>query len=409
MGSNGEAPHLSIEERSAIIRETRSCLESLDGLGKPETPIIAGCSGQSFRGGMSPDVIERFFIAVVEQLPIPIILYSSPGVSAGIEMDSGLPGRISQHPNVAGTKFTCGDTGKLSRAATAMKSRQTYAIFGGLADFILPALVAGATGVIAGGANVTPKTCVKVFDLWREGKVEVRPPSRRVPIQSDAAIARIKQSNVPAHKNWASALTQGSLDAELALLIVMTPNLISLSLEKTCTHQVSYFLATVEAVLLLQKECPSWMPSFNTLEVWLPQSLSYICSEEAALSSGLKLLYVPNITALSVKIGVKDLFGWPRQPAPNPTSLKTLKLWSHEAPDFSHLLLSTPNLKKLEWVYFCKTDNIQLDALIEAFSLISETLTCLTIVVPCGDEHDPILFSYPSRRVRFTSRTCEAS
>lgn len=134
---------------------------------------------------MSPDVIERFFIAVVEQLPIPIILYSSPGVSAGIEMDSGLPGRISQHPNVAGTKFTCGDTGKLSRAATAMKSRQTYAIFGGLADFILPAFVAGATGVIAGGANVTPKTCVKVFDLWREGKVEVAREMQAVLAQGD--------------------------------------------------------------------------------------------------------------------------------------------------------------------------------------------------------------------------------
>ncbi|VUC25224.1 unnamed protein product [Clonostachys rosea] len=160
MGSNGEALHLSIEERSTIIRETRSCL---DVLGKTQTPVIAGCSDQSvrdtvhlcreaaltgsdyaivlspsyFRGGMSLDVIERFFAAVVEYFP---------GVSAGIEMDSGLLSRVSQHLNVAGTRFTCGDTGKLSRAATAMKSRQPYAIFGGLADFILPALIAGATG-----------------------------------------------------------------------------------------------------------------------------------------------------------------------------------------------------------------------------------------------------------------------
>ncbi|CAH0045295.1 unnamed protein product [Clonostachys solani] len=190
MGSNGEAPHLSIEERSAIIRETRSCL---DGLGKSETPIIAGCSDQSVRGtvhlcreaALAGNVIERFFIAVAEQSPIPIILYSFPGVSAGIEMDSGLLGRISQHPNVAGTKFTCGDTGKLSRVATAVKSRQPYAIFGGLADFILPALVAGATGVIAGGANVTPLTCVKVFDLWREGKVEAAREMRAVLAQGD--------------------------------------------------------------------------------------------------------------------------------------------------------------------------------------------------------------------------------
>ncbi|KAI8276259.1 L-threo-3-deoxy-hexylosonate aldolase [Colletotrichum sp. SAR 10_98] len=195
MGSNGEAPHLSIEERNTIIRETRN---ALDSIGKQQTPIIAGCSEHSVRGtvhlcneasragsdyalvlppsyfskGMSPEVIESFFTDVADQSPIPIILYSFPVVSAGIEMDSGLLSRISQHPNIAGTKFTCGDTGKLSRVSTAMKSRQSYALFGGLADFILPALVAGATGVIAGGANVTPWTCVQVFDLWQEGLVE---------------------------------------------------------------------------------------------------------------------------------------------------------------------------------------------------------------------------------------------
>ncbi|KAK7229492.1 hypothetical protein V2G26_001662 [Clonostachys chloroleuca] len=89
MGSNGEALHLSIKARSAIIRQTRSCL---DGIGKTEAPIIAGCSDQScrgtvhlcrkaalagsdyalvlppsyFRDGMSLDVNERFFIAVTQ-------------------------------------------------------------------------------------------------------------------------------------------------------------------------------------------------------------------------------------------------------------------------------------------------------------------------------------------------------
>ncbi|KAF4835669.1 L-threo-3-deoxy-hexylosonate aldolase [Colletotrichum tropicale] len=125
-----------------------------------------------FSTSMSPEVIESFFTDVADQSRIPIILYSFPAVSAGIEMDSCLLSRISQHPNVAGTKFTCGDTGKLSRVSTAMKSRHSYAFFGGLADFILPALVAGATVVIAGGANVTPRTCAQVFDLWQEGLVE---------------------------------------------------------------------------------------------------------------------------------------------------------------------------------------------------------------------------------------------
>lgn len=208
MGSNGEAPHLSIDERSSVIRETRS---ALDSIGKEETPIIAGCSENSvrgtvhlcreaglagsdyalvlppscFRGSMSPDIIKDFFTNVADQSPIPIILYSFPAVSAGIEMGSDLLSRISQHPNVVGTKFTCGDTGKLNRVSTAMKSHQPYAIFGGLADFILPALVAGATGVIAGGANVTPRACVKVFDLWHEGQMEEAREMQAVLAQGD--------------------------------------------------------------------------------------------------------------------------------------------------------------------------------------------------------------------------------
>ncbi|KXH66814.1 dihydrodipicolinate synthetase [Colletotrichum salicis] len=189
MGSNGEAPHLSVEERSTIIRETR---RALDSIGSQQAPIIAGCSEHSVRStvhlcqeasragsdyalvlppsyfgkGMSPDIIESFFLDVADQSPIPIILYSFPAVSAGIEMDSGLLSRISQHPNVAGTKFTCGGTGKLSRVSTTMKSRQSYDCSGvrRTSSFLPSSQVPLVT---AGGANVTPRTCVRIFDLWQ--------------------------------------------------------------------------------------------------------------------------------------------------------------------------------------------------------------------------------------------------
>ena len=47
-----------------------------------------------------------------------------------------------------------------------------YWAFGGLADFTLQALVAGGAGVIAGGANVAPKAVVKVYELFRQGKLD---------------------------------------------------------------------------------------------------------------------------------------------------------------------------------------------------------------------------------------------
>ncbi|KAJ9149363.1 hypothetical protein NKR23_g4280 [Pleurostoma richardsiae] len=128
---------------------------------------------------MTPDAIYDFFMEVAEGSPLPVVLYSFPAVTAGIEMDSDLLIRISKaHPNIIGTKFTCGDTGKLARVARSMDTKtpsqpgKSYWAVAGLADFALQGLVAGASGVVAGGANVLPKTCVRVYELFRQGRFD---------------------------------------------------------------------------------------------------------------------------------------------------------------------------------------------------------------------------------------------
>lgn len=44
--------------------------------------------------------------------------------------------------------------------------------FGGIADFTIQTAASGGSGIIAGGANVLPKLCVKVWNLWTEGQYE---------------------------------------------------------------------------------------------------------------------------------------------------------------------------------------------------------------------------------------------
>jgi L-threo-3-deoxy-hexylosonate aldolase len=93
-------------------------------------------------------------------------------------MDSDLIIKLAQHPNIVGTKFTCGNTGKLTRVALATDACTTksngsgYMAFGGMADFTAQTAASGGSGIIAGGANVLPKTCVKVWNLWAEGKYD---------------------------------------------------------------------------------------------------------------------------------------------------------------------------------------------------------------------------------------------
>jgi len=199
MGSNGEAVHLSPSEKTAVTQATR---EALDSAGFTQVPIVVGATEGSvrgtvslikdsaraggdyvlllppsyFRGLMDEDSIYNYFMEVASESPLPIILYNYPGAVAGIDMDSDLLIRIAKHPNIAGTKFTCGNTGKLTRVALATNATTPfskgsgYMAFGGMCDFTAQTLVSGGSGIIAGGANVMPKVCVKVWNLYTEGK-----------------------------------------------------------------------------------------------------------------------------------------------------------------------------------------------------------------------------------------------
>ncbi|CAI7654598.1 unnamed protein product [Penicillium discolor] len=208
MGSNGEAVHLSREERMTVNRETRS---ALDEAGFSNVPVISGASENSIRGTIdlckevaasggdyyrtavgNDETLYEYFTAVADGSPVPIILYNYPGAVAGIDMDSDLIIRISEHPNIVGTKFTCANTGKLTRVATALgaitpssplapaqrtatvskpNAKHPYIAFGGIADFSLQTLVSGGSAILAGGANVLPRLCVRIFTLWSEGRL----------------------------------------------------------------------------------------------------------------------------------------------------------------------------------------------------------------------------------------------
>jgi L-threo-3-deoxy-hexylosonate aldolase len=202
-GSNGEAVYLSAEERAQVTIQTR---KALDEAGFEQIPIIVGASDQSVRGtlklcteskeaggdavllltpsffkwAMNSSAIEKYFTMVANASPLPVVIYNYPGAVAGIDLDSELLGRLSQHPNVVGTKFTCCFVGKLARIAAATSSasevysagRSNYMAFARIADFITPSLAVGGSGAIVGAANVFPRACVNVYNLFVAGKHE---------------------------------------------------------------------------------------------------------------------------------------------------------------------------------------------------------------------------------------------
>ncbi|KAG6230870.1 L-threo-3-deoxy-hexylosonate aldolase [Claviceps purpurea] len=206
MGSNGEAIHCTRSEKLAVTKATR---DALTEAGFPSTPIILGASEGSVHGTLllppsyyrpqtDQQAIINYFTDVADASPLPVIIYNYPGAVSGIDLNSDTLIQLGQHPNIVGTKFTCGNTGKLTRVAlgtdakTPRPSREGsgYMAFGGLCDFTMQTLVSGGSGVIAGGANVMPKVCVRVWNLYVEGKMEEAAELQRVLSRGDWPLTR---------------------------------------------------------------------------------------------------------------------------------------------------------------------------------------------------------------------------
>lgn len=193
-GSNGEAVHLNDEERKLITKTTR---QGLQRCGHGEMPILVGCGAPSTQqtiklcidaaesGGdfalvlppsyygslLTKDAILDYFRAVADASPIPLVIYNFPAVQGGFDMTSDHIIELSKHANIVGVKLTCGNTGKLTRVASATATTG-FATMGGSADFLLPTLVAGGHGVIAGLGNLCPKAHVDAMRLYEKGDVK---------------------------------------------------------------------------------------------------------------------------------------------------------------------------------------------------------------------------------------------
>ncbi|KAL2001227.1 hypothetical protein VTN02DRAFT_2088 [Thermoascus thermophilus] len=205
-GSNGEAVHLDREERKLITTATR---RALDSNGYSSLPVIVGTGAQSTRetiqlckdaaesGGdyaivlppcyyrslVGRDALLDHFRAVADASPLPLLIYNFPAAASGVDLTSDDILALSAHPNIVGVKLTCANTGKLGRIAA--RAKPGFVTLGGFADFTLPALIAGGQGVIAGVANLIPRSCVHVVELYRAGKLEEAQKAQAVVARAD--------------------------------------------------------------------------------------------------------------------------------------------------------------------------------------------------------------------------------
>ncbi|KAH7920407.1 aldolase [Leucogyrophana mollusca] len=242
-GSNGEAQHLSHDERKEAIRITR---QTLDENGFQNCVIIAGCGAQSAReskklcadakeagaafvlvltpsvwpGQMTKENILRFHREVADHSPLPYMVYNFPTVTAGIDLDSDTILTLSEHPNIVGTKLSCGNIGKLHRLTSA-KPPSEFATLAGVSEVLLQGLLSGSAGAIAALPNIVPKLHMKMYALFQAGKIDEAMKIQGILGQGDWATGKVGgiggiKALVSKHFGYGQTYVRGPLQAASA-------------------------------------------------------------------------------------------------------------------------------------------------------------------------------------------------
>jgi 4-hydroxy-2-oxoglutarate aldolase len=188
MGSNGEYASLDTDEKLRLIE---AGTEAVAGRKK----VLVGAGVESTRGTiqltraaaeMGADyalivtpyyyrprydkaAFLRHYQTVAEASPIPVLVYIMTAYT-GVDLPSAVVAELSRHPNIVGVKDSAGNAVKF--AEMVAESEDGFSVLAGSANFLYPALCLGAAGGILALADVAPRECVEVRDLFAAGDHE---------------------------------------------------------------------------------------------------------------------------------------------------------------------------------------------------------------------------------------------
>jgi len=177
LGSLGEAPALSFDEKVRILETCRSALRA-------GTPLVAGISAAStaeavalakaaHRAGCDglmvlPPYVYRgdwretkaHVTAVIRATPLSCMLYNNP-IAYGTDFAPEQIRELAQHENLHAVKESSGDVRRITAIRQLLGDRLTVLV--GLDDLVVEGVAAGAEGWIAGLVNALPAETMR---LW---------------------------------------------------------------------------------------------------------------------------------------------------------------------------------------------------------------------------------------------------
>jgi 4-hydroxy-tetrahydrodipicolinate synthase len=179
LGSTGEAQALSYRLRLEMVRETARLVAG-------RVPVLAGITDtsvvESIRFGqasveagagalvtaapyyfrMSQADLLRHARMLADEAAAPLFLYNMPATTK-LNYEPETVAAAAEHPNIAGFKDSSGDLIYFQRVLRLVADRPDFPVFIGPEELLGQAVLLGAHGAIAGGANLSPDLYVALY------------------------------------------------------------------------------------------------------------------------------------------------------------------------------------------------------------------------------------------------------
>jgi len=184
LGTTGETPVLSPEEKKEIIRFTEKHIAGrvpmVIGIGGNDTQSVindlksyqltgatAILSASPYYNKPSQEGLFQHYRALAEASPLPVILYNVPG-RTGRNMDAHTTLRLATEvENIAGIKEASGD---IQQCMEILRDRpDNFLVVSGDDALALPQMACGMDGVISVAANCFPKEFAEMIRLCLTG------------------------------------------------------------------------------------------------------------------------------------------------------------------------------------------------------------------------------------------------
>jgi dihydrodipicolinate synthase/N-acetylneuraminate lyase len=177
LGSTGEFPHLTVEEKLSIIETARDSIPSdrlmLVSTGELSTRATVEMTAKAAdRGADAAVVITPFYYKklldeeqlaahyrrVADHSRIPIVIYLIPQFS-GVYLRPETIASLAEHPNIIGLKESSGDLTALKDLFRNL-TQVDFSVLVGAPAIFKEAMASGAHGGVLGVACLAPNACV---------------------------------------------------------------------------------------------------------------------------------------------------------------------------------------------------------------------------------------------------------